>query len=225
MTDIQPRPLGRASQPFIQRPDVTQPGNQNFDIPALIGSFRPFQSIEERMEETRDWFRQYSDQAIGVNSSLGTQSVLMLQFLKNSGLQIPVISIDIPDAKYDAQRTYRDHIAKETGLDIRVFKAASEDDKADALERALKSLNIGLVFNGLRKTQTEHRETRSFAQWNDKRGRMEVSPIFDWSDDRVDFHIRKLPETLRHPDFGKLTKGGAILDEGVEKDECNLWID
>ena len=215
-----------------EAPQSRLPAKQNLDLQSLEREMLSIKDYAARIDHVQAWFHQYvSDQNAVYVSSFGTESPVKFQFANNAGRRLPIISIDIPDAKYDISRKFRAHLSGEMKLDVRVFNAVSQDDKGEALNRALRSPGIkaGLVFNGLRAAQhrksTDERVERPAIWFNNANGTLEVSPFHDMSDDELQRLTAELPESLRHPNQGKVTWGGAVLDNAQDKDFCEFWPD
>lgn len=212
-----------------QTPDDFQvqlfrPLHENFNPKGLESEFL-YTSAEQRIKLAHDWFRKQSDQQIVLNSSFGVQSLLMLHYVKASGLDIPVVTVDIPDDKYDIQREYRRALERDLGISVIVFKAESDADKVRAMEEGLETIDAGAVFNGLRASQTDTRAGRSFIERNERTGVIEISPLLDWPNAKARHYIEQRPQELWHPAYlsGVQSQGGAVLAQDEEKTECGLW--
>ena len=69
------------------------------------------------------------------------------------------------------------------------LNAYNEENKVEPLRRALKELDVGTWFAGLRRVQTDSREdTPLVASSGD---RYKVHPIADWTDRDVHFYLKK----------------------------------
>lgn len=147
-----------------------------------------------------------------VSSSFGAQSAVMLHLVTQQAPDIPVVFVD---TGYLFPETYRfaDELTDMLGLNLRVYRPLvsaawqearhgkrwerglegledyNRDNKVEPMERALRELEVGTWFAGLRRVQSGSREHTSFVQ---KSGaRYKVHPIADWSDRDVSEYLRK----------------------------------
>lgn len=204
--------------------------NSEFNLTSLRQNLAHL-CARKRMRHSGEWFHEMEpDKRIVLSSSFGVQSALLLSHLDHLDFEIPVVHVDIADSKYDQQRAYRDFLQKELRFNLHVFEAADDADKVRAMDEGLASLNAGLVFSGIRASQTDVRGRKSIAEINGRNGTIEVFPLLDWSDAKLEHYLAQIPEGLRHPAYkpGAQSKGGVLLANGEEKTECGLhnfdWV-
>jgi phosphoadenosine phosphosulfate reductase len=145
-------------------------------------------------------------------SSFGAQSAVMLHLLNEEAPGIPVILID---TGYLFPETYRfiDELTAKLHLNLKIFRAEASAawqesrygrlwdrglegierynaiNKTQPMERALKELDAGTWFSGIRRVQSKTRAQASPIEF--KRGRFKVHPIFDWTDRDVGAYLKK----------------------------------
>ncbi len=150
------------------------------------------------------------------STSFGLQASAMLHLIREHTPQIPVIFIDtgycFPETYKFAQR-----IIDHWGLDIRIFNpsisAARQEalfgklweegaegrkqyallNKVEPMNRALREMGGTVWASGLRRSQSDSRAVRSFAE--KQSSTMKAYPILDWDDAQLDlyFHENELP--------------------------------
>lgn len=190
------------------------------------GQFFPQLTLEERLL----WAYNKFGRGLVLTSSFGVQSLVLLNAIKelrdNTGINIPVICVDIKGSKYDGQRAYRDLLQKELGFDLHVFLAEDEATKVETMDMALAQLGVRTVLSGIRASQTETRRSKRFIEENLRNGIVEISPLLDWPDVKVERYLQWFPVALRHPEYapGAQSKGGVPLGSGQEKTECGLHL-
>ena len=176
-----------------------------------------------KIHDRLDWTNRAFPGTLAATSSFGIQSILLIKHLDDARIKIPVVSVDIAGAEYDAQRRYRDRLERYYAFDLHVFPAADEGEKIQALQEGLTSLGIAATIDGIRRQQTEIRKNKPFIELK-KDSRIAVHPFLDWADGRVDLFLLQTDLNLVHPNWqpGVQSKGGRILPRGVVKDECGL---
>ena len=138
-----------------------------------------------------------------VSSSFGAQSAVMLHLMSRASPGIPVIFID---TGYLFPETYRfvDELTAKLDLNLQVFRPRvsaawqearhgrrwedgvdgiadyNVENKVEPMERALRELDVGTWFAGLRRGQSQSREHTPFVTAAGTRWK--VHPIADWSD-------------------------------------------
>ncbi|HEY8964653.1 MAG TPA: phosphoadenosine phosphosulfate reductase family protein [Alphaproteobacteria bacterium] len=170
------------------------------------------------------WAYGHYGDGLALMSSFGPQSIALIEQLHQAWLlpHIPIVTVDIKGKDWDAQRKYRAELQKLYGFHLHVLPAANETEKRSVLENSLKDLGITATLDGIRRSQTNLRATKSFIE--DKPDRTHIHPLLDWADARTDYFIGSLSPHLRHPSWrpGIKSKGGVILAFGAEKTECGL---
>ena len=183
----------------------------------------------------------------------------MLKLLHEHAPEVPVVSIDTGFLFPETYR-YADELMARFPLDYRIYqpeisaarmRAVHGDlweqgkegadryaffTKLEPMNRALREIGGDVWISGLRRSQSETRQDRAFAERQKKT--LKVYPILDWADAQVDlfFHQNDLP---RHPlaEKGYVTMGdwhstSPSIDGTAngtrfngEKFECGLHLD
>ncbi len=163
------------------------------------------------------------------SSSFGLQAAAMLHLIKEHAPEIPIVFVD---TGYCFPETYQfaQSFIDDWGLDIRVFNPAISSARQEALygklweqgaegnkkyallnkvepmNRALSEIGGDVWLSGLRRSQSQTRAERSFAE--QQSSTLKVYPILDWADAQLAsyFYENDLP---KHPlrDEGYVTMG------------------
>jgi phosphoadenosine phosphosulfate reductase len=138
-----------------------------------------------------------------LTSSFGAQSAVSLHMLTQVKADIPVILID---TGYLFPQTYAfvEELTRRLQLNLHVYKALrgpawqeaadgqrwlqgvagidayNQENKVEPMQRALRELNVGTWFTGVRRTQADSRAETPFIA-NDH-GYFKVAPLADWTD-------------------------------------------
>ena len=165
-------------------------------------------SVEQRIQ----WCLENLPDRHVVSSSFGAQAAVSLHLLTQQKADIPVILVD---TGYLFPETYRfvDQLTEKFDLNLHVYRsdlssawqearygerweqgaeglrAYNEDVKVEPMKRAIRDLDVGTWFAGLRRSQSRGRESTPFLEWNS--GRWKVHPIADWTDRDVYFYLKK----------------------------------
>ena len=141
------------------------------------------------------------DQAI-VSSSFGIQSAVMLDLLSKASPDIPVV---LTDTGYLFPQTYQfiDELSEKLSLNLKVYRSATSSawqearygklweqgldalerynriNKVEPMQRALKELNAGTWFAGLRREQAKSRKQLDVLAIHGDC--FKALPIIDWS--------------------------------------------
>jgi len=155
-----------------------------------------------------------------LTSSFGAQAAVALHLVSRAMPRIPVILID---TGYLFPETYHfiDELTGRLNLNLRVYRSAmtpawqearhgklweqgaggieryNRINKVEPMERALRELNGGTWFAGLRREQSLTRASIEPVQLTGA-GRYKVHPIFDWTDRDV-YRYLKRHELPYHP--------------------------
>jgi len=147
-----------------------------------------------------------------VTSSFGAQAAVSLHLLTRHMPEIPVVLID---TGYLFPETYRfvDHLTERLQLNLHVYQATvspawqeardgqrwtqgetglalyNSQVKVEPMKRAIRELKAGTWFAGLRRTQSQGRESTPFLEWSNDRWK--VHPIADWTDRDVHMYLKK----------------------------------
>ncbi|MDX1507756.1 MAG: phosphoadenylyl-sulfate reductase [Woeseiaceae bacterium] len=146
-----------------------------------------------------------------LSSSFGAQSAVMLHLVTRQAPDIPVVVVD---TGYLFPETYRfiDELTGRLDLNLEVYRPRvsgawqearhgrrweqgvdgirdyNRDNKVEPMERALKELDVGTWFAGLRRSQSRGRRKTPFIDTSGERWK--VHPIADWSDRDVYDYLR-----------------------------------
>lgn len=193
------------------------------------------------------------------STSFGLQAAVMLQLLHEHAPEIPVIFIDTGFLFPETYR-YAEELMSRFPLDYRIYQPTVSAARMQALwgelwadgkegadryalltkiepmNRALRECGADVWLSGLRRSQSDTRAERAFAE--QQKRTLKVYPILDWADAQVDlhYHQHQLP---RHPlaASGFVTMGDwhstrpASADEAQasrfngERYECGLHLD
>jgi phosphoadenosine phosphosulfate reductase len=147
-----------------------------------------------------------------LTSSFGAQASVSLHLVNRQKPGIPVIFID---TGYMFPETYQfvDQLTERLDLNLKVFRspmspawqearfgrrweqglgglnAYNRDNKVEPMQRALRELNVGTWFAGLRRSQSSSRAAVEFVSWSGG-DRCKVHPIADWSDRDVHRYLK-----------------------------------
>ncbi len=172
-------------------------------------------SAEERVEEALAVL----PGAHILSSSFGAQAAVSLHMVTSAAPDIPVVLLD---TGYLFPETYAfvAELRERLDLNLKVYGSAmspalqeavygqrwlqgldgldayNHDNKVEPMQRALRELEAGTWFTGLRRSQASTRAATPFVQVKD--GRYKVAPIADWSDRDV-FDYLKQHELPYHP--------------------------
>ncbi|NND54281.1 MAG: phosphoadenylyl-sulfate reductase [Gammaproteobacteria bacterium] len=151
-----------------------------------------------------------------LSSSFGAQAAVSLHLVTSQQPDIPVIFVD---TGYLFPETYQfvDELTDRLDLNLHVYRSKTSpawqearhgkrwlqgvegiaaynyDNKVEPMERALRELEVGVWFAGLRRNQSDSRTETPFLNWsgNGARARWKVHAIADWSDKDVYNYLQK----------------------------------
>jgi phosphoadenosine phosphosulfate reductase len=178
----------------------------------LFASF----SAEQRVE----WALNNLPNQHTLSSSFGAQAAVSLHLVTSQRPDIPVIFVD---TGYLFPETYQfvDELTERLNLNLQVYRsktspawqearygqrwtqgvegitAYNRDNKVEPMERALRDLNVGTWFAGLRRKQSASRAEVPFLSWS-RGDRWKVHAIADWSDRDI-FNYLKKHDLPYHP--------------------------
>ena len=169
-------------------------------------------SAAERVQ----WALQHLPGEFALSSSFGAQAAVLLHMVSTVKPEIPVIVID---TGYLFPETYRfiDELTERMLLNLKVYRAQlsiawqearygklweqgvdgitryNQIRKVEPMQRALRELNVGSWFSGVRRSQAASRAQAPWLQLQD--GRYKIHPIVDWTDRDVGQYLKqhKLP--------------------------------
>ncbi|HAE11052.1 MAG TPA: phosphoadenylyl-sulfate reductase [Opitutae bacterium] len=195
-----------------------------------------------------------------VSTSFGLQSAVMLHLVRQVSDRIPVVFVDtgyLFTETYEYAKTLREKIgfsektysasmspAYQEALYGKLWEKGKEGmlkynfiNKKEPMERALGELKATAWLAGLRRSQSEDRQDRSFAEWQGQI--LKVYPILDWDDRKTYQYIpdHDLPyhplEGVGYDSLGDHHSTEKVSDSGSKEDsrhgghgrECGLHVD
>jgi len=165
-------------------------------------------SAEQRVE----WAMRFLPGNHVMTSSFGIQGALMLHLVTRVAPDIPVVLVD---TGYLFPETYDfiDRLSDRLDLNLQVYRSEHSPawqerrygrlweqgldgierynrlNKVEPLQRALKSLDVGTWFAGLRRQQSQSRAALPVARIQD--GRVKIHPVIDWHSRDVHRYLQK----------------------------------
>ncbi len=147
-----------------------------------------------------------------LSSSFGAQAAVTLHLVTQENPDIPVILVD---TGYLFPETYQfiDELSERLQLNLSVYRATrspawqearegerwkqgeagiaayNEENKILPMKKALRELNAGTWFAGLRRSQSMSRATTPYLEWSGDRWK--VHPIADWTDRDVHRYLKR----------------------------------
>ncbi|MEO0975187.1 MAG: phosphoadenylyl-sulfate reductase, partial [Pseudomonadota bacterium] len=176
-------------------------------------------SAEERIA----WALQHLPGRFVMTSSFGAQSAVMLHMVTQQRPGIPVVLID---TGYLFPETYQfvDELTRRLSLNLVTYRplqsaawqearygrrweqgaqglaAYNQENKVEPMERALRELQVGTWFSGLRRVQASSRSTLPVLSGSGERWK--VLPVIDWTDRDV-YDYLKAHNLPYHPLWAK----------------------
>ena len=175
-----------------------------------------------------------------LTSSFGAQAAVSLHLVTRVQPDIPVIFID---TGYLFPETYRfvDELTERLDLNLQIYRslrspawqearygsrweqgveglaAYNRDNKVEPMERALRELNVGTWFAGLRRDQSDSRANVAYLDWSGDRWK--VHAIADWSDRDVYLYLKE-HDLPYHPlwDKGYVSIGDVHTTQPINDD-------
>lgn len=171
---------------------------------------RRFEKLNAR--ERVEWSLEHLPERHILSSSFGAQSAVALHLVTQVKPDIPVVLID---TGYLFPETYRfiDELTDRLQLNLAVYRpefspawqearygerwkqgaagldAYNQENKVEPMKRALRELEVGTWFAGLRRSQSDSRAKTRYLEWAGDRWK--VHPIADWSDRDVHFYLKR----------------------------------
>lgn len=162
--------------------------------------------------ERVEWSLEHLPERHILSSSFGSQSAVALHLVTQVKPDIPVVLID---TGYLFPETYRfiDELTERLQLNLAVYRADrspawqearygerwsqgaagldayNQENKVEPMKRALRELEVGTWFAGLRRSQSTSRAKTRYLEWAGDRWK--VHPIADWSDRDVHFYLKR----------------------------------
>ncbi|MDY6936343.1 MAG: phosphoadenosine phosphosulfate reductase [Cyanobacteriota bacterium] len=217
----------------------TRPKHTHLDLDTLnptLANFKPLEMVE--------WADRIFDEGLVMSTSFGIQSAVMLHLVTRVVPDIPVIWID---TGYLPAQTYRfaDRLSIRLKLNLKVYQSPLSPARMEALygklwdyndveafnhydrirkvepmQRALEELNATAWLAGLRRSQTERRQTLERVVWES--GRYKVFPILNWNAKDV-YEYLTAHDLPYHPffDLGYVSVGDWHSSRPLSADDIN----
>jgi len=211
--------------------------NEALRVPNALKAIN--QRLENLPAERRiEWALNYLPGHHVLTSSFGIQAALMLHLVTRVAPDIPVVLVD---TGYLFPETYRfvDELTDRLNLNLCVYGSElsptwqesrygrlweqgiegieryNRINKVEPLQRALRELDVGTWFAGLRRQQADSREGLAVARLQN--GRAKVHPIIDWHSRDVYRYLRK-HDLPYHPlwDQGYVSVGDVHTSQPLE---------
>lgn len=173
-----------------------------------IGDFASLaRNLEASSAEGRiEWAFGHFGERLGMTSSFGAQSAVLLHLATRVWAKVPVILVD---TGYLFPETYRfiDELTDRLQLNLKVYRCPispawqetrwgklweqglegieryNDLNKVEPMDRALAELDLHAVMAGVRRQQSSTRE--NFSVLGIQKGRIRIHPIVDWTDQDV----------------------------------------
>ncbi|CAM4265414.1 phosphoadenylyl-sulfate reductase [Pseudoalteromonas byunsanensis] len=206
------------------------------------------------------WALEHLPDSAFLSSSFGIQAAVMLHLVTSERNDIPVV---LTDTGYLFPETYQfvDYLTERLNLNLKVYRAPISPawqeakygklweqgqegikqyntlNKVEPMTRALKDLNAGTWFSGLRRDQASSRADKQILEIS--RGTVKVYPIIEWNNRDVYQYLSKY-DLPYHPlwEQGYVSMGDVHttrkLEPGMSEEEtrffglnreCGLHID
>lgn len=147
-----------------------------------------------------------------LTSSFGIQGALMLHLVNEIAPGIPVVLVDTGHL-FPETYQFIDELTKRLGLKLHVYRAQTSPawqearhgrlweqglegialynrlNKVEPMQRALKELEAGTWFAGLRRAQADSRAALPVLRVQD--GRFKVHPVIDWSNRDIHRYLQR----------------------------------
>lgn len=162
--------------------------------------------------ERVDWSLKNLPERHILSSSFGAQAAVALHLVTRAKPDIPVVLVD---TGYLFPETYRfiDELTEKLDLNLQVYRAGvspawqearhgkrweqgaagiaayNEEAKVAPMKQALRELEAGTWFAGLRRSQSAGRANTPYLEWSGDRWK--VHPIADWSDRDVYRYLKR----------------------------------
>ncbi|MEG3767000.1 phosphoadenylyl-sulfate reductase [Alteromonas sp. 14N.309.X.WAT.G.H12] len=184
-----------------------------------------------------------------VSSSFGAQSAVMLHLMTQAKPDIPIV---LTDTGYLFPETYKfvDLLTEKLNLNLKVYRASisaawqearygrlwekgldgieqyNRMNKVEPMQRALRELDVGTWFAGLRRSQSDSREKLPVLQKIGKQ--FKVYPIIDWTNKDLHYYLKD-NELPYHPlwEEGYVSIGDwhttQSLQEGMSEQDTRFF--
>ena len=157
------------------------------------------------------WALEHLPQQPILSSSFGIQAAVMLHLVTQQKPDIPVV---LTDTGYLFPETYQfiDQLTDQLGLNLKVYRSQlspnwqearygqlwqtaegikqyNQLNKVEPMQRALRELEAGSWFTGLRRSQSSTRADKAIVEIS--RGVIKIQPIIDWSNKDVFYYLKE----------------------------------
>ena len=175
---------------------------------AEVNALLEKQSARERVE----WAIDNLQGEFVLSSSFGIQAAVCLHLITQVKADIPVI---LTDTGYLFPETYQfiDRLTEQLNLNLKIYRAEhssawqearygklweqgvegltkyNQNNKVEPMKRALKELNAGTWFSGLRRSQASSRD--ALPVLSIQNGCFKFLPIIDWSNKDVFYYLKE----------------------------------
>jgi len=187
---------------------VPSPGRQWSESQlAVVNPCLEKMSAQERVQ----WALDYLPTSAIMTSSFGAQSAVLLHLITQIVPDLPVVLLD---TGYLFPETYHfvDQLKRQLKLNIHVYRSEhtaawqearygklweqnvegleryNQINKVEPMQKALRDLQAGTWFSGLRRSQSRSREDTKVLQTHDHT--IKVQPLVDWSDRDIHFYLK-----------------------------------
>lgn len=159
-----------------------------------------------------EWALEHLPKQQVLTSSFGAQAAVSLHMVTRQASNIPVVFIDT-GYHFPETLQFVDELTERLDLNLKIYRskttpawqeatygrrweqgiegieAYNRENKVEPMERALRELNVGTWFAGLRRDQSATRTNVPFLDWAGDRWK--VHPIADWSDRDVYLYLKQ----------------------------------
>ncbi len=221
--------------------------DENVDPSVLVelNQYLETLSAEERVK----WAMKNLPSQHIVSSSFGAQSAVMLHMLNTEEPSIPIV---LTDTGYLFAETYEfiDQLTGSLNLNLHVYRSKrspawqeaidgkrweqggagiesyNKENKVEPMRRALKELNAGTWFAGLRRSQSDSREKLPVLQKVGKQ--FKLYPIIDWTNRDLHMYLKQF-NLPYHPlwDKGYVSIGDwhttRSLEDGMSEQDTRFF--
>ena len=222
-------------------------------LPAIAGQESLYE-VNQRLEkasaqERISWALTHLPQNVILSSSFGAQAAVMLHMLTQQFPDIPVV---LTDTGYLFPETYQfiDELTTRLKLNLKVYRANISPawqearmgrlweqgvegielynnlNKVQPMQQALKELSAKTWFAGLRRSQSDMRETLPVIQ--QLKQQYKVYPIIDWSNKDIHYYLKQ-HDLPYHPlwEKGYVSIGDwhttRSLEEGMNEQDTRFF--
>lgn len=190
---------------------VAEPTPGPVAVPADAAESNQLLALKSAQQRVQ-WALEHLPGEFALSSSFGAQSAVLLHMVTAVKPDVPVIVID---TGYLFPETYRfiDELTERLQLNLKVYRAQisiawqearhgklweqglagiehyNQLRKVEPMQRALRELNIGTWFSGVRRSQSASRAQAPLLQQQQER--YKLHPIADWTDRDIGQYLKK----------------------------------